>query len=66
MADKQQLKGLGFVDGTKEDFDYNDLEENVLYFVRTSNDKEQGLAYFNGKKYGNPSINAGEYPDNTH
>ena len=66
MAEKSQIKGFGFVDGTKEGFDYENLQDDVLYFVRTSDDKEQGLTYFNGKKYGNPSINAGEYPDNTH
>jgi len=62
----ENIKSIGFVNGTKPGFDYDDLEKDVLYFVRTSSDKENGLVYFNGKKYGNVNlINAGEYPDNT-
>ena len=42
------------------------FENGYIYFVRESEDKEQGYIYFNGKKYGNvKTINAGEYPDNT-
>ena len=61
-----KIKGFGFENATKEGFDYDKLQDDVIYFVRTSEDKENGLVYFNGKKYGNPSIDAGEYPDNTH
>lgn len=66
MAEKSHINGLGFVDGTKQGFDYENLQDDVLYFVRTTNSKENGLIYYNGKKYGNPSLDAGEYPDNTH
>lgn len=59
-----QLKGIELVDGTKDTFDINNLNQlNKLYFVRTSADNDNGFIYFNGKKYGvnTTVLNCGTY-----
>lgn len=66
MANDLKIEGVSFDNGTAEGFDPSQLSDNYIHFVRTSEDKEQGYIYFNGKKYGNvKTIDAGEYPDNT-
>lgn len=51
--DSNQLKGIRFLDGTKEDFDTSSIENGFLCFIRDTEDKEDGYLFFNGKKYAN-------------
>lgn len=51
------FKGIKLINGTSKDFTLDNLtDKSVLYFIRTSNNKDEGYLYFNGKKYGNNSI----------
>lgn len=59
-----KLNGIEMVDGTKEGFDVESLNNNnnKLYFVRTDEDREDGFIVMNGKKYGTANnIDCGEY-----
>jgi hypothetical protein len=58
-----ELKGFKQVDGTAEGFDRNSLENGYVYFVRTTESKEFGYIYLNGKVYGeaSPGIDCGTY-----
>lgn len=47
------LKGLRQINGTKKDFNIASLENGYINFVRTSNEKDEGYIYLNGKQYGN-------------
>ena len=57
------FEGFKQVDGTAPDFDEKDFENGYIYFVRTSEDKEEGYIWFNGKKYGQQEhiIDCGTY-----
>lgn len=46
------LKGIRQVDGTDPNFNYDNLERGIIYFVRADATKEHGYLYLNGKKYG--------------
>lgn len=64
---KIALKGFMQVDGTSASFDENIFENGYIYFVRTSENLDEGYIWFNGKKYGNIEgesstvIDCGEY-----
>ena len=57
------FKGFRQVDGTDSNFSTNDFEYGYIYFVRTSEDGEDGYLWFNGKKYGEDetTIDCGTY-----
>lgn len=57
------FKGFKQIDGTAPDFDENDFELGYIYFVRTSDEAEEGYIWFNGKKYGRDEhiIDCGSY-----
>lgn len=61
--DKTTLKGIRQVNGLAEGFDKSTLEDGYLYLVRTSEDKELGYVYLNGKTYGTDTghIDCGTY-----
>lgn len=63
---KLKLDGIYLVDGTKPDFNIDELDDREkMYFVRTDKNKENGYIYLNKKKYGNgesiTKIDCGEY-----
>lgn len=47
-----KFKGYKQVKGYLSDFSLDSLENGYIYFVRTSEDNEDGFIYLNGKKYG--------------
>lgn len=53
---KQVFKGFKIVDGTVSGFTTDNFENGYVYFVRTSDDKEDGYIYLNGKKYGQEHV----------
>lgn len=57
------FKGFKQVNGLAEDFDENTLENGYVYFVRTSDNKDSGYIWLNGKKYGtlNKVIDCGDF-----
>ena len=59
----QILKGIRQVNGTSPSFNEDSLEDGYLYLIRTSDNKEYGYVYLNGKRYGMNSnvIDCGTY-----
>lgn len=49
---KMELKEISQLDGTSSGFSENNLENGVLYFIRTNAEKTEGYIYLNGKRYG--------------
>lgn len=60
---KTEFKGLKQIDGTASGFTTETLEKGYVYFVRTSNDGDEGYVFLNGKKYGEipDEIDCGTY-----
>lgn len=62
MANTDLTKNFGgfkVINGTLSGFDLSGLtDKTVIYFVRTSADKEDGYIYFNGKKYGTGKLSS--------
>ena len=55
--------GIELVDGTKEGFDVNNLNDNnKMYLIRTDENKDEGYIRMNGKNYKySRVIDCGEY-----
>lgn len=53
MEDKHILKGINFIDGTKEDFSEETLQYDAVNFVRLDETGDKGYIQAFGKKYGN-------------
>lgn len=57
------FKGFMQVDGTASGFTTDNFEDGYIYFVRTTEDGDNGYMWFNGKKYGEDEsrIDCGTY-----